>query len=135
MIVVVILGTLAAFGFPRVSRELRRTRANQAAAVVAADVEVAFTVAGRQRRPVTVSYVSASKELQIADRTTGAVVRRRPLGAGTEWNIEQVATTGLPITIFPTGVATAAFTIDLTAGGFTRRVTATRVGLTRVFTP
>jgi type II secretory pathway pseudopilin PulG len=135
MIVVVIIGVLAAFGFPRVAREIRRARANQASAIVAADVEVAFSMAGRQRKPVTLSYVSASKELQIADRATGTVIRRRPLGTGTEWNMDQVTTSGLPVTIFPSGVASGAFTIDLISGSSTRRVSSTRVGLTRVFTP
>jgi prepilin-type N-terminal cleavage/methylation domain-containing protein len=135
MIVVIIIGVLAAFGFPRVARELRRSRANQASSVVAADIEVAFSVAARQRKPVTVSYVTGSKELLIADRATGSVIRRRPLGTGTEWNIDQVTTTGLPAAIFPSGVANGSFTIDLTSGTFTRRVTSTRVGLTRVYTP
>ena len=135
MIVVIIIGTLAAFGFPRVARELRRSRANQAASVVATDIEVAFSVAARQRKPVTVSYVTSSKELRIADRATGTVIRRRSLGSDTEWKIDQVTTTGLPATIFPSGVANAAFTINLTSGSFTRRVTSTRVGLTRVSTP
>ena len=135
MIVVVIIGVLAAFGYPRVARELRRSRANQAASVVAADIEVAFSVAARQRKPVTVSYVTAAKEIQIADRATGTVIRRRPLGSGAEWNVDQVTTSGLPVTIFPSGIANAAFTIDLRSGTFTRRVSSTRVGLTRVFTP
>ena len=135
MIVVVLMGVIAAFGFPRVAREIRRSRANQASSVVAADVEVAFSLAGRQRKPVTLSYVSSSKELQIADRATGTIVRRRPLGSGSEWNVDAVTTTGLPVTIFPSGVASGSFTIDLTSGSFTRRVTSTRVGLTRVYTP
>jgi prepilin-type N-terminal cleavage/methylation domain-containing protein len=135
MIVVVIIGILAAFGFPRISREIRRTRANQAATVVASDIEVAFSLAGRQRRPVTVSYNGAAKELQIADRATTTVIRKRALGAGTEWNLDAVTTSGLPITIFPNGMASGAFTVNLTSGTFTRRVSTTRVGLTRVFTP
>ena len=135
VIVVVMIGALAAFGFPRVAREIRRSRANQAASIVAADLEVAFTAAGRQRRPVTVSYSTATKQLQIADRSTSTVIRRRPLGSDSEWNLDQVTTTGLPVTIFPSGVASGPFTIDLTSGTFTRRVSSTRVGLTRVYTP
>jgi prepilin-type N-terminal cleavage/methylation domain-containing protein len=136
MIVVVLIGALAAFGFPRVAREIRRSRLNQAAAVVAADIEVAFTLAGRQRKPVTISYVSSAKELQIADRASpGTIIRRRPLGSASEWKVDAVSTTGLPLTIFPSGVASGSFTIDLTSGSFTRRVTSTRVGLTRVYTP
>ena len=135
MLVVIVIGTLAAFGFPRVARELRRSRANQASAAVATDIEVAFSLAARQRKPVTVSYDAGTKELRVADRATGAVLRRRPLGADTEWKIDQVTTTGLPATIFPSGLANASFTVNLTSGSFTRRVTSTRVGLTRVFTP
>jgi hypothetical protein len=41
----------------------------------------------------------------------------------------------LPVNIFPTGVASGSFTIDLTSGAFTRRVSSTRVGLTRVYSP
>jgi prepilin-type N-terminal cleavage/methylation domain-containing protein len=134
VIVMVMIGALTAFGFPRVAREIRRSRANQAASIVASDIEVAFTAAARERRPVTVSYSSSTKQLQVADRLTSTVIRRRPLGSDSEWNLE-VTTTGLPITIFPSGVASGSFTIDLTSGTFTRRVTSTRVGLTRVYTP
>lgn len=135
MIVVVIIGVLAAFGFPRVSREIRRSRVNQAATVVATDIEVAFSLAGRQRKPVTVSYNTSTKTLQIADRASSTVVRSRPLGSATEWNLDAVTTTGLPVTIFPSGTASGSFTLNLTSGAFTRRVTSTRVGLTRVYTP
>jgi prepilin-type N-terminal cleavage/methylation domain-containing protein len=135
LIVVTLLGILAAFALPRVGFELRRTRVNQAATVVASEIEVAYSIAARQRRPVTVSYDNASSEFRVADRSTGTILRRRPLGSASEWHIEQVTTTGLPVAIFPTGVATTPFTIDLTSGGSTRRVTSTRVGLTRVFTP
>lgn len=135
VIVVVMIGVLAAFGFPRASREMRRARVNQAAAIVASDIEIAFSAAGRERKPVTISYVSGTKELQIADRSTSTIIRRRPMGSATEWKLDGVTTTGLPITVFPSGVASAAFTIDLTSGSFTRRVSTTRVGLTRVFTP
>lgn len=134
-IVVVMIGALAAFGFPRVAREIRRSRANQASTIVAADIEVAFSAAGRQRKPVTISYSSSTKQLQVTDRASGTVLRNRPLGSSSEWNLDQVTTTGLPVTIFPSGVASGAFTIDLTSGSFTRRVSTTRVGLTRVYTP
>jgi Tfp pilus assembly protein FimT len=135
MIALTIVSILAAVGYPRVSRLIRLSRVNQAAALVAADVEVAFSLAGRARHPVTISYSSASKELQIADRSTGAIVRRRPLGASTEWNLDSVTTSGLPTTIFPSGVASGPFTIDLVSGSSARRVSSTRVGLTRVYTP
>jgi type II secretory pathway pseudopilin PulG len=137
MIVLVMLGIMAAFAYPRLAREIRRSRANQAATLVAADIEVAFSLAGRERRPVTVTYASASKELQIADRASGTstIVRRRPLGSASEWNLDNVTTSGLPITIFPSGVASGAFSIDLISGSSTRRVSSTRVGLTRVYTP
>ena len=135
IIALVMVGIIAAFGYPRVAREIRRSRVNQAATLVAADLEVAFSLAGRERRPVTVAYVSASKELQIADRKLGTIVRRRPLGSATEWNLDNVTTSGLPITIFPSGVASGAFSIDLISGSSMRRVSSTRVGLTRVYTP
>ena len=135
IIVIVMISMLAAFGYPRVAREIRRSRVNQAATIVAADIEVAFSLAGRQRKPVTVSYNTSTKTLQIADRATSTVIRNRPLGTGTEWNLDGASASGLPITIFPTGTASGSFTIDLTSGTFTRRVTVTRVGLTRVFTP
>jgi type II secretory pathway pseudopilin PulG len=139
MIVVVMMGALAAFGYPRVSRQIRQSRANQAATIVAADVEVAFTAAGRERKPVTISYSSATKKLVVAERATaplvGTVLRNRELGSNSEWNLDAVNVTGLPVTIFPNGVASGSFTIDLVSGPFTRRVTTTRVGLTRVFTP
>jgi type II secretory pathway pseudopilin PulG len=135
-IVVVMMGALAAFGYPRVARQIRQSRANQAATIVAGDIEIAFTAAGRERKPVTISYSNTTKKLVVAERATPTnVLRNRELGTNSEWNLDAVTVTGLPVTIFPNGVASGSFTIDLVSGPFTRRVTTTRVGLTRVFTP
>jgi prepilin-type N-terminal cleavage/methylation domain-containing protein len=51
IIVIVMISVMTAFGYPRIAREIRRSRAIQAATIVAADVEVAFSLAGRERRP------------------------------------------------------------------------------------
>jgi Tfp pilus assembly protein FimT len=135
LIVIVLLGILAVAGFPRIANELRHQRVINAANVVAADLEEAFSLAARQRKPVRISYSSGGGELQVTDRATGSLYRRRPLGASSEYSLTNVRLTPDTVIVFPNGVSSAALTIDLASNSYQRRVTTTPAGLVRVFKP
>jgi hypothetical protein len=68
--------------------------------------------------------------LSITDRVSNTVLKTRYLGQNA--NLSTTAVTFSPsggITIFPMGLATAAVTVTVTNGTFTRTVSATRAGL------
>ena len=130
LIVVVIIGIMAASVMPRISRIVAEERIRKLQAAVATDFELAFALANRERKPVTVTYNTTTKVLAITDRATSTVLKTRYLGQN-----QSFSTTGVTfsptngITIFPAGLATAAVTVTVTNGNFTRTVSVTRAGL------
>ena len=67
LMVIVILGILATLATPRVYQTVARAKVNQAAGVIAADLEQAVTLAGRRRQPVVVSLESATVYTRTTD--------------------------------------------------------------------
>lgn len=130
ILVVIIVGLMAAAVMPRISRVVAQQRIRSLQDAVGADLEQAFSLSMRERKPVTVTYNSGTKFMAITDRATNTVLKQRYLGQSQ--TLSTTAVTFTPsggITIFPTGLATEALTIRLTNGDYTRTVSATRAGM------
>ena len=133
LISITVMGTVAAMGMPKVNSTIRQQRVIAASNALASDVEAAFSVTARQRKPVRILYDSPSGEIRVVDRTTPTVVySRRPLGLTSEYHLDAVSLSPATVDVFPVGLASAGFTVTLTNGAFQRRVIVTRTGLTRV---
>lgn len=135
LIVVSLVGIVSAFGLPSVNKSMRQRRVIAASMAVARDVESAFSLAARQRKPVRVVFDGASGEIRISDRATSTVYRRRPLLSTSEYKLDAATMSPASIEVFPNGVGSAGFTITLTNGSFSRQVVVTRTGLTRTVVP
>jgi Tfp pilus assembly protein FimT len=127
----VLAGLLTAITMPRVSRTMLHIRVNRATATVAADLETAFSMAGRQRKPVRLTIDSAAVRYVVTDRTGGTVRLTRWLAAP-DYQIQQLRASTNPVDVFPSGVATATDTVLIGSGGYTRRVVMTSAGLVRI---
>lgn len=132
LIAISVLGTVAAIALPNVNRTVRQRRVIAAAAALSRDMESAFSLASRQRRPIRVSYDAASGAIRIVDRASGTVYRSRAVGATSEYHLTAVSISPPVVDLFPTGLGSAAFSISLTNGGYQRQVAVTRTGLARV---
>jgi prepilin-type N-terminal cleavage/methylation domain-containing protein len=130
MQVVVVLGLLAAITGPPVARQLRSHRVGQAANVVAGDLELAFSMAARQRKPMRVAVTGTT--YTIADRAGGTVRFQRQLGADSEYRLQSVTFSASPVDVFPSGVASSADTVTLTSGNAIRRIVMTPAGQVRI---
>lgn len=132
LVTVSMLGIMVGMAAPNVSKEISHSRVNGAAQVVAADLEQALSLAGRQRRPVRVVIDGAAKEIQLVDRVSGRLISRRVLGDISEFKLYSVAGSPATVDLLPHGVATASTIVTLSAGGYSRNVTMTRGGHVRV---
>ncbi len=133
IMVVSIIGVLAAIAGPRMSIIVRHNRANRAATVIAADLQNAFAVAARQRAPVRISADAPTKSYQFVDRKTGEVLRIRSFyGDTSEYRLTSLVFTPATIDVFPSGISSTAVTVDLANGDYSRRVTASTAGFIRV---
>ena len=130
MLTVVILGLVVAITGPPVARQIRQYRVGQAANVVAGDLELAFSMAARQRKPMRVTRTGTS--YTIADRAGGTVRFRRALGQDSEYQVQSVAFSADPVDVFPSGVATSVDTVTLTSGAAVRRVVMSPAGQVRI---
>jgi prepilin-type N-terminal cleavage/methylation domain-containing protein len=107
---------------------IQRSQVNRATAAVAADLESAFSLAARQRRPIRISCCTAAG-YTLADRSDGTVRLQRSL---VDYGVTTLAFTASPVDIFPSGVATSADTVTIGTAGYTRRIVMTSAGLVRI---
>ena len=117
---------------PMVSRQVSHSRVNNAAHVIAGDLEQALSLAARQRRPVRITVDPAQRSVVMADRANGQTIARHAYGSATDYKLETLSSAPASIDILPHGVATSAATLTVGIGSYSRRVTLTRAGQVRV---
>jgi type II secretory pathway pseudopilin PulG len=127
-----ILGIMTAMMIPKIGRVVQATRLNREIAIVAADMEQAFSIAGRYRKPMRLSCTCGTQTYTIADRTGGTVRLSRKLGADADLGTLTLTFSASPIDIFPSGVATAPDTVRISSGVSTRAVVLTTAGQVRI---
>jgi hypothetical protein len=112
------------------------TRIDRAAQTVASDVEAAFSLATRQRRPVLLVVDSVNRRVEIRDRTSATVLQTRSYGLqGSEYGLTRLASSVSGITVFPNGLASGPFVIYAVANQSSRAVRVLRTGQIRITEP
>ena len=133
MMVLLIVGIVVGALTPSVRRQLTRARINRAANVMAADLFLAQSIAGRQRVPVRVSYDVTNKIVTVVDsRASATNYLTRRFGTDSDFKLQSLAATPTTVLVMPNGMASAGLTVTLSDGTFQRRVRMTRAGLIRV---
>jgi Tfp pilus assembly protein FimT len=131
-----IIAIMAAMMIPRFGRVMHSSRVARSAATVAADMEQAFTLAARYRRPMRISCTCGSAIYTIADRTGGTVRLTRRLRDTDLGNMtlvmEAPAGVGAVVDVFPSGVSTQLLRFRITSGNSTRAITLSSAGHVRI---
>jgi prepilin-type N-terminal cleavage/methylation domain-containing protein len=132
LVAIVFIGIMTAIMAPKIVPVLTRSSAGQAISVVANDLELAVSLASRQRRPVRISCDCAAGTYTLTDRESGAVLFRRVLGGPNAG----FGITGLTLSettdVFPSGVASAVLTVTVSASGVSRQATMSTGGFVRI---
>ena len=133
LVVIGIMGILAAMTGPAISRIVRHQRTNRAAMVITADLQNAFAVAARQREPVRIQADAASRSYQFIDRKSGNVLRIRTFyGDTSEYRLSSLVFTPTTIDVFPSGISSSPVRVDLANGDYSKVITASSAGFIRV---
>jgi prepilin-type N-terminal cleavage/methylation domain-containing protein len=133
MVVLVIVGITTAMTAGRIQALMVQNRVQRAATAVQNDIEAAFAIASRDRRPIRISWNQATMQLNVTDRAGTTAFRRTTLGiAGYGLRRTDVAFSSNPIEIYPNGLAQAADTITISKFSYTKRVVMSRSGLVLV---
>jgi Tfp pilus assembly protein FimT len=130
-----LIGILTLMGVPKVRQVIRASQVNRTASVVASDLERAFTMAGRYRKPMRLSCVCGSGTYSVADRTGGTVRLSRNLVSDGQLGSMTLTFSQTPVDFFPSGVVsitTPPLTVRVTSGNSTRAVTITSAGRVRI---
>jgi type II secretory pathway pseudopilin PulG len=127
-----VIAILTAMMVPKIGRIMQATRINREIAIVVQDLEQAFTIAARYRKPMRLSCTCGTQTYTIADRTGGTVRLSRKLGADADLGTLTLTFSTSPVDIFPSGVATAPDTVRITSGTSTRAVVLTTAGQVRI---
>jgi prepilin-type N-terminal cleavage/methylation domain-containing protein len=131
LIVVVIGGIAGAVAVPSISRSLAQQRTHQTATIIAADMQLAHSMAARQRRPVTIAINVSALEVRVFDTVTPSTVySTRQLGEHA--GHMGMVTTPASVTVFPSGLTSAELEVGLGTGGARRKVVMSRAGQVRV---
>jgi prepilin-type N-terminal cleavage/methylation domain-containing protein len=127
-----LIAIMTAMMVPKIGRVMQATRINREVAIVVQDLEQAFTLAARYRKPMRLSCTCGTQTYTIADRTGGTVRLSRRLGADADLGTLTLTFSASPVDIFPSGVATAPDTVRITSGTSTRAVVLTTGGQVRI---
>ena len=127
-----LIAIMTAMMVPKIGRIIQATRINREIAIVVQDLEQAFTIAARSRKPMRLSCTCGTQTYTIADRTGGTVRLSRKLGADADLGTLTLTFSASPVDIFPSGVATAPDTVRITSGTSTRAVVLTTGGQVRI---
>lgn len=132
LVVVSILSIVATFAVPAFERTMLANKLDRATVVAAADLQNAFTLAARQRKPVRVTVDGGGRTIEIYDRTTGALLTMRRYGASASpYGLTSLSIAN-PVIVFPNGIASGPATVTLRLGQHQRRITMSRVGQIRI---
>ena len=133
IVIVAIIGIMAAIGGPAISRIIRHQRVNRATTLVTSDLQNAFAVAARQREPVRIQADNANRSYQFIDRKSGTVLQIRTFyGDTSEYRLSKLNFAPATLDIFPDGISSAPLTVDLGNGDYNKQITASTAGFVRI---
>jgi prepilin-type N-terminal cleavage/methylation domain-containing protein len=136
LIVIILLGIMGSIAVPSIARSMTSSRVDRAALTVAGDVEAAFSLAARSRKPVDLVVDSVWRRIQIRDRASATVLQSRSYGlTESDYGLTRLAPSVSSITIFPNGLADGAFVIFAYANQSMRAVRVRRTGQIRITAP
>lgn len=133
----VVIAIMAGIMVTKIGPVMQRTQVSRSIALVAADMEAAYTLAARQRKPVRIDCNCGAGTYTVADRA-GTVLLSRNLRADADLGVMTLTFTPvgppntLPVEIFPPGIGDKSLTVRITKGTSTRAVTVSTVGQVRI---
>jgi prepilin-type N-terminal cleavage/methylation domain-containing protein len=133
VVVMMIGGIVTTMSMGKVHALLSQQRVVHAATAVQNDLEAAFQIAARNRKPVVISYDSTAQRFTIGDRTGSMYYRRTNLSAQAYgFSRTSVGVSKTPLQVFPNGLAEDVLQVTFSSNGTTKKLYMTRTGLVKV---
>jgi Tfp pilus assembly protein FimT len=130
MVVLTLVGITSALAMGRFNKILVQYRVSRAASVVRNDLEAAFAVSVRNRRPIEITWDSTARQLSVTDRAGTLTYRHTSLGQdpyGLKGTGVKFSRSSLEV--YPNGMANDTLRITFSTNGYTKLVRMTRTGM------
>lgn len=114
LVVVTMLALIMGVSVGRISAIITRQRVNRAAIAVSNDLQTAFALALRDRKPVQIRFDTTTMALSVRDVASGAVFRTTSLTAF-NMNASNVSVSRPSVSVYPAGLANDSLSITFSA--------------------
>ena len=131
IIVLVVIALLASLGTPMVNKAIGQSRVQNSAGVIAGDLQLAFSLASRQRSPLRITVDPSARKYRITTRA-GTVIKERNLGDMSDLHVSTMSSTVSTLDVFPNGLSSGPIAITVGINGYAQTITMTRAGQVRV---
>lgn len=131
ILVLVLIAMLASLGTPMVNRAIGHSRVHNSANVIAGDLQLAFSLASRQRSPLRITVDPTARKYRITTRA-GTVIKERNLGDMSDLHVSTMSSTVSTLDVFPNGLSSGPIAITVGINGYAQTITMTRAGQVRV---
>lgn len=137
LIVLSMLAILATVSMGKTSRMITNWRVTRAAQAFQEELQAAFALVGRNRKPLLIVMDTAAMELRLTDRSGLLRYRRRSFGPSSEYqlkatNLKVYPTTIPTLELYPPGLAADSLSIIISKDGVSRRIRMLRGGLVQI---
>ena len=133
LLVISMIGLMSMMAFGRTSQMITQWRVSRAAQAYGEELQSAFALVGRNRKPMMIVFDRSAMEIRMHDRA-GVIYRRRGLGTGTAYMLDAAnfTTSRDSVEVYPPGLAADSMSITISRNGKLRRVRMLRGGLVQI---
>jgi Tfp pilus assembly protein FimT len=133
LVVLVMVGVTAGMSAGRIHDLIIQQRIVRAATAVQSDLEAAFALASRNRRPIRINWSASAMQLGVTDRAGTIAYRHTNLGSNAYGlRANSVSLTRSDLEVYPNGLANDTLVITLSVEKMTKTIRMSRAGLVLV---
>ncbi len=135
LIVIAMIGVMVTLSTGRTSKMITSWRVTRAAEAIGNELQAAFALVGRNRKPLVLQVDKTKMQLRLVSRSGADTFRLRALGPTSEYRLQSAdltvypATTPTTLEIYPPGLASDSLSIIISRNGAARRIRMLRGGL------
>lgn len=133
LLVITMIGIISLMAFGRTSSMMTQWRVSRAAQAYGEELQSAFALVGRNRKPLTILFDTPNMELRLVDRN-GVIYRRRSFGPESAYQLrsDNISASRLQVEVYPPGLAADSMTVEISRHGKYRRIRLLRGGLVQI---
>jgi prepilin-type N-terminal cleavage/methylation domain-containing protein len=147
LVVVTVMAILAAMSVGKTDQIMNNWRLNRAAQAWSEELQIAFSLVGRNRKPVVIEFRTDSMNLTLRSRADAAgnttLFHRRNFGRDSEYKLNSgnlsfslaaAATNDYTLEVYPPGLAADSLSVMISRNGLSKRIRMLRGGLVQICT-